>query len=115
MDRDLKAIERAPVSSWSRVCLAGALATLVMLASSLFILSCPTDAYRAGYDAAVTGGRAWVDAVGASDGAALRVCEALQLKHADALTGEYGEFVAGCGAGVDHVYGRHIPLLADVG
>jgi len=85
-----------------------------MVVSSLVILTYPSVGYRAGYDAALAKGPEWADAnVDSTDGTALRARDQLHIQTADALVVEYSEFVKGCSDGVDYLYGRHVPFLAD--
>ena len=85
-----------------------------MVVASLFISTYPSVGYRAGYDAAIAKGPEWVDAeVDAAAGTALRACDQLHIQTADALVVEYSEFVKGCSDGVDYLYGRQVPFLAD--
>lgn len=114
MDRNLEALQSAPPFSWARLGLATTGSCLTMVIASLFILTCPTEGYRAGYDAAIEKGPEWVDAeVDSADGMVLRACDQLHIQTADVLVVDYSEFVKGCSDGVDHLYGRHIPVLAD--
>lgn len=114
MDRNLEALENAPRFSWARLGLAATVSCLIMVVASLFISTYPSVGYRAGYDAAIAKGPEWVDAeVDSADGMALRACDQLHSQTADALVVEYGEFVKGCSDGVDYLYGKHVPLLAD--
>ena len=87
-----------------------------MAVASLFISTYPSAGYRAGYDAALAKGLQWADTeVDSADGTALRACDQLHIQTASALVVDYSEFVKGCSDGVDALYGRHVPLLADAG
>lgn len=113
MDRNLEALENAPRFSWARLGLAVTASCLIMAVASLFISTYPSVGYRAGYDAALAKGPEWADAqVDAAAGTAWRACDQLHVQTADSLDIEYSEFVKGCSDGVDHLYGRHVPLLA---
>lgn len=85
-----------------------------MLASSMAIVTFPSDGYRAGYDAVIARGHAWVESeVIAAMGNSLPACNDLHRSAADAFAIDYGDFVKGCSDGVDHLAGRHVPVLAD--
>lgn len=114
MDRNLEALNRAPQTSWSRFGLAITGSGLIMVVASLLISTYPTVGYRAGYAAAIAKGPQWVeDEVNAADGTALRACDHLHIQTATILETEYSEFVNGCSAGVDEMYGRHVPVIGD--
>lgn len=114
MDRNLEALEIAPRFSWARLGLAVTPSCIIVAVASLVISTYPSVGYRAGYDAALAKGPEWADAqVDAAAGTALRACDQLHIQTTDALDIEYTEFVEGCSDGVDHLYGRHVPLLAD--
>lgn len=112
VDRNLEALESAPRSNWARLGLAAAGSGLIMAVTSLFIATYPSAGYRAGYDAAIAKGPEWIDAeVHSADGTALRACERLHMLTVDGAVVEYSEFVQGCSDGIDHLYGRHVPVL----
>lgn len=114
MDRSLEALENTPRFSWARLGVAVSISGLIMMGVSLFISTCPTVGYRAGYDAVLAKGPEWVDVeVDSADGTALRACDQLLIQTGDAQFVEYSEFVKGCSDGVNYLYGRHVPLLAE--
>jgi hypothetical protein len=113
VDRNVDALQSLPAMSWRKFALAlvGSIATMIVV--SLWITTFPTEGYRAGYEAAITKGPEWVDAqVDSAGGGALRACEALHPRGGRGHGVDYGDFVNGCSAGVDHLAGRHIPVLA---
>lgn len=113
MDRSLEALENGSLSSGRRAAAAFAVATAVMAGASLLIWTCPTEGYRAGFRAVVDKGPQWIAVeVDAADGTVLRLCETLSLEEVTDPGIDYGDFVDGCSAGVDHLFGRHVPVLA---
>lgn len=104
---------RGPASSLRSLAFAVAVCTLIMAGVSLFVRTMPTVSYRAGYDAALGAGRSWIDGrIGAAGVAALSVCEQLHTAAEAPARIDYGDFIDGCSAGIDEVYGRHVPVLA---
>lgn len=112
MHVDLEALEHAPPTRWSSVVLATACASVTLVAASLFIRIGPTEGYHAGYGAAIAKGAARIQAeVDVAGGAALRLCNELLSEATAAQAADYGDFIDGCGAGIDDLYGLHVPLL----
>lgn len=115
MDRDTDSLENSPPFSHRRLWLTLAASAAVLTVGSLVVRSFPNSGYQAGYDAVVDKGANWVtERLGAAPDTALPACTALH-KEVDSDPGEpryeYDSFVRGCGAAVDHLLGRHVPLL----
>ena len=109
----MTSLEYAQRTTASSVVLAVVGATATMVAASLLIRIGPTEGYRAGYSAVMARGEAWVEReVDDAGGTSLRVCEDLLTATTEFGTQDYGDFVRGCGEGVDDLSGRHVPLLA---
>ncbi len=115
MDRDLDALDGAPGFSFRRLWVTLAVCTAVIAGGAYLVRTFPNSGHQAGYDAVLNKGGLWVQSeVEVAQGAALPACQAL---HRDSETSEseprfdYDSFVAGCGEAVDHLMGRHIPLL----
>lgn len=115
MDRNLKALESAPASSWARVVAAGVSAVFVMLVSSLFLRISPSEGYRAGFESVTAQWNSWVSVKVHSAGTSLTSCEELYRQVSVVFAEDYSDFVEGCSDGVDHLAGRHVPLLHDLG
>ena len=119
MDRSLESPEAESRFSWLGAVTVMLAAIAIIVIGSWIVRTYPNSGYRAGYEATTAKGQEWIHAeVDAAGGSALTLCDGLR-NQADqsALEPRYdhGTFIKGCGDAVDHLYGRHVPMVADSG
>ncbi len=102
--------------TWQRAAVTLLVAGAVILIGSWLVRAYPNHGFRAGYETTITKGREWVRSeVDAAAGTATALCESLHCE-AEHSPGEprydHDTYVAGCSDAVDHLYGRHVPLVS---
>ncbi len=114
MDRDVDALIAAPATTQQRLWLALGLAVAVITTGALAVRTFPDLDRQAGHDAVLNKGVTWARGEVEAAPGVLGACDALQREAAARQTWpeyDYGSFITGCGEAVDHLLGRHVPLL----
>ncbi len=115
LDRDLESLSASPAFNWRRLWVALLASAAIITAASLLVRAYPNSGYQAGYDAAIGVGKTSVQAeVDSANGTALPLCQELHAASDSSPSApryDYDSFIKGCGAAVEHLYGKPVPLL----
>lgn len=115
LDRDLESLSASQAFNWRRLWVTLLVSAAIITGASLLVRAYPNSGYQAGYDAAINVGKTSVQAeVESANGTALPLCQELHAA-SDSTPSEprydYNSFIKGCGAAVENLYGKPVPLL----
>jgi hypothetical protein len=111
--------EAVPPFNWLRAGIIGLVGIAILLIGSWIVRTYPNSGYQAGYEATTAKGQEWIRAeVDAAGGTTMAVCDKVHDQvdqSASEPRYDHGTFVRGCGDAIDHLYGRHVPVVSDGG